>query len=157
MKQFVLLLSFLTLSVAASAQLGTCMPDPAYADSVGVYPLPYYEGENGIPDTACINTEYQTTFTIIVDTITLQGVSAVPDFIQIDSVVGLPEGLTYQCDPADCKYLPPKTNPAALNEEILIKSRLVFPILLLLRTQTYKILNMKIYAFLHVFIWSNLL
>lgn len=107
MKKVLLVCFLAALAAPIFAQTGDCEADPLYADSVGVYPLPYIEGEGGgIPDTACLNTPYQTNFTIIVDTFTIGGLEAIPDFLIVDSVTNLPEGLTYKCNPEDCTYFP---------------------------------------------------
>lgn len=107
-----ILLAFFLVAAATPFFAQDCTPDPFYMDSVGVFPYPFVEGENGepgtggIPDTACINVEYSTTFTIAVGTFTLGGVEATPDYLDISSVDNLPPGLTYQCTPDDCRYYP---------------------------------------------------
>lgn len=105
MKKVILAFFFAACAVPFFAQ--DCMPDPQFADSVGVFPRPYIEEDmtGGIPDTACLNTFYSTSFTIIVDTISVGGIEAQPDYLTIESVEGLPEGLTYACNPEDCEYI----------------------------------------------------
>lgn len=115
MKKVLLACLFIAASAQIFAQTGDCEPDPMFNDSVGVFPLPYVEGEGGgIPDTACLNTPYQTNFTIVVDTFTIGTVEAVPDFLVIDSVLNLPEGLTFKCNPEDCTYLPQEPGCASI-------------------------------------------
>jgi hypothetical protein len=110
MKKVLLALFLVAAATPFFAQ--DCMPDPQYTDSVGVFPLPFVEGENGepdtggIPDTACVNVFYQTNFTIIVDTFVINGVEAIPDYLVIDDVTNLPDGMTYACNPEDCTYYP---------------------------------------------------
>jgi len=104
MKKILLALFLMAAATPFFAQ--DCEPDPQYADSVGVYPLPLVDGENGIPDTACLGIFYQTNFTIIVDTFNINGVEAIPDYLEITDVANLPEGMTYACNPADCTYYP---------------------------------------------------
>jgi len=110
MKKILLALFLVAAATPFFAQ--DCEPDPLYADSVGVYPLPFVAGENGepdtggIPDTACVGVFYQTNFTIIVDTFVINGLEAIPDYLEITEVANLPEGMTYACNPADCTYYP---------------------------------------------------
>lgn len=106
MKRILLALFLAVVTAPMFAQTGDCTPDPMYTDSVGVFPQPFIEGVGGIPDTACLNTEFQTNFTLVVDTFNVGGFEGVPDWIMIDSVTNLPAGLTYKCNPVDCKYLP---------------------------------------------------
>ncbi|MGK0364100.1 MAG: hypothetical protein ACI85O_001154 [Saprospiraceae bacterium] len=118
MKKILLALFLVAAATPFFAQ--DCNPDPLYADSVGVYPLPFVEGENGepdtggIPDTACLNVFYQTNFTIIVDTFNIDGVEAIPDYLDITDVTNLPAGMTYACDPADCRYYPEEPGCASV-------------------------------------------
>lgn len=110
MKKVLLALFLVAAATPFFAQ--DCEPDPQYADSVGVFPLPFVAGENGepdtggIPDSACVNLFYQTNFTIIIDTFVIDGVEAIPDFLVINDVTNLPEGMTFACNPADCTYFP---------------------------------------------------
>jgi len=110
MKKILLALFLVAAATPFFAQ--DCMPDPFYADSVGVFPLPFVEGENGEPgtggitDTATINVFYQTNFTIIIGPFTFAGIEVTPESLTITEISGLPDGMTYACDPADCTYLP---------------------------------------------------
>ena len=118
MKKVLLALFLIAAATPFFAQ--DCMPDPQYADSVGVYPLPFVEGENGepgtggIPDSACVGIFYQTNFTIIVDTFVINGIEAIPDYLEITEVSNLPEGMTYACNPADCTYYPQEPGCASV-------------------------------------------
>ncbi len=109
MKKILLALFLVAAATPFFAQ--DCEPDPQYLDSVGVYPLPFVAGENGepdtggIPDTACVGIFYQTNFTIIVDTFVINGTQAVPEYLVIDDIENLPDGMTFACNPADCTYL----------------------------------------------------
>lgn len=118
MKKILLALFLVAAATPFFAQ--DCMPDPQYADSVGVFPLPFIEGENGepdtggIPDTACLNTFYQTNFTIIIGEFNVGGFPFTPDSLLITDVTGLPEGMTYSCNPADCTYYPDEPGCASV-------------------------------------------
>jgi len=115
-----ILLAFFLVAAATPFFAQECTPDEFYTDSVGVFPLPFVEGENGeesvggIPDTACVDVYYSTTFTIAIGTFTLGGVEATPDYLDITSVDNLPPGLTYQCTPDDCRYFPDELGCASV-------------------------------------------
>lgn len=139
MKQILL---FCILLFAASQtmaqQFGSCTANLSFADSMaGVYPLPYdlaTNPEGGIPDSACLNKQFQFVFNAVVSEQLVLGGSEVP----LDSLVlattgavsGLPAGITYACDPPSCSF--PKnsvgcvviygtaTNMANLGENLMV-------------------------------------
>ena len=88
-----------------------CTPDTAFADKSGnIYPEAFHPRLNpdgGILDTACINHDYSYVFTVVVPD------SFPSDYgnVKLDSIVieknGFlfgPKGLTYKCNPPNCKF-----------------------------------------------------
>ncbi len=104
-----MLLAVLPITFLASQN---CDPDMAYADSTGVFPMPYdaeLSPDGGIDKCAVIGENYEFTLTVPVgDTITVPfggaSISLPLDRIEILSVSGLPIGLNYICEPANCVY-----------------------------------------------------
>lgn len=80
-----------------NAQL--CSPNPAYTNG-GVYP-----DTNTALATGCAGSFYQQDFTVVVppDT-TVAGFTFPISFVVIDSIGGLPPGLTYACNPPSCVF-----------------------------------------------------
>lgn len=106
-----LIVFFLLPAAVAVAQ--TCMPLDSIPGGGPIYPLPYTQDmpENGIPDTACVNKFYATTFSIrIPDTVNFPVIGQA----QIDSVViaqkgavkGLPASFSYGCNQGKCTFYP---------------------------------------------------
>jgi hypothetical protein len=93
-------------------QAQECQPDPAYADSTGVFPLPYDETiypDGGIKDCAYIGQPFNYTFTVGVgDSINVViggfALSLPLDSVVVVSVTGLPVGINYACDKPGCKF-----------------------------------------------------
>ena len=89
-----------------------CTPDPAYQDSTGVFPAPYDADINptgGITECAVIGQDYEFPLTVAVgDSITVPfggaSLTFALDNIIVDDVLGLPEGISYFCEPSACKY-----------------------------------------------------
>jgi hypothetical protein len=106
MKRSLLLLSFITLfSIGASAQC-----TPAVVGNAGIYPdsatnfMPAFQGQ-----------AYNQLITVKVPADTVQGPITVPiDRIELVSIVGLPQGLSYTCVPANCKFPGGQTNCAVI-------------------------------------------
>jgi hypothetical protein len=106
MKRTLLLLSFITIfSFAASAQC-----TPAQVSNAGIYPdsatnfMPAYQGQ-----------AYNQVITVKVPSDTLQSGIPIPiDRIELVSIVGLPQGLSYTCLPANCKFPGGQTNCAVI-------------------------------------------
>ncbi len=111
MKQVFLLFITLTLFTAnMSAQ--ACMPDTTViSDTVLISPLPF-DAENrpeaGITDTACINTPYEFVFSLrMPDTLVVATLPAPVDRVELSTVTGvtgLPEGISFACDPPNCVF-----------------------------------------------------
>lgn len=107
MKRTLLLLSFITIfSFAASAQC-----TPAVVSNAGIYPdsatnfMPAYQGQ-----------AYNQVITVKVPSDTLQfGIPIPIDRIDLVSIVGLPQGLSYTCLPANCKFPGGQTNCAVIS------------------------------------------
>lgn len=111
MKKFFLLSLIFSLSSAVFAQIDTCIIDTEiWQDStIGVYPKPYVADSmsGGIPDTACINTDFQTIMNLrITETAEIFGTTVPVVSIKLESVDGLPDGLSYKCNQPDCLYTP---------------------------------------------------
>lgn len=125
------------------SQVPLCTPDNIYADSAGnVYPRPYHPTKNpngGILDSACINHYYDFTFTVVVpdsfpfnnNKIKLDSIVVVPN-----GVLNSPAGLTYSCNPPNCKYLPksigciliygtPNSSNPIKNYDLKLKTKIV--------------------------------
>ncbi len=101
------LLSILALAFASNLS-AQCVPDPAYADSIGVFPLPYDAAANpdgGIKDCAIIGENFEFVFTVAVsDTFTFGGFPLPLDSVVVNNVLGLPAGLNYACSPGNCHF-----------------------------------------------------
>jgi hypothetical protein len=110
MKKFFLLSSFVLFSLSSFAQINVCEVDETFQDSTaGVYPKPFLEdfGTGGITDTACINTDYKTVLNLVVsEAIEIGGTSISVNALTLDTVIGLPEGLEYECNIPGCSYTP---------------------------------------------------
>lgn len=88
----------------------TCTPDMQYADSTaGVYPKPRDPATNpdgGITECAVIGQYFQFNLTVVIHDSLKIGAFGFPlDSIVISEVTGLPQGLTYGCDPGNCHFL----------------------------------------------------
>lgn len=107
MKRTLLLLSFFTIfSFGAWAQICT----PATVSNAGIYPdsatnfMPAYQGQ-----------AYNQLITVKVPADSLQGGIPIPiDRIELVSIVGLPQGLSYSCVPSNCKFPGGETNCAVI-------------------------------------------
>jgi Secretion system C-terminal sorting domain len=103
---FMLCMSFLT---NVTAQTPICVPDPLFKDSlVGVFPSPKSttNPKGGITKAACIGAPYSFTFTVkLADKVTVGTFSLPVDSVRIDSVNGLPKGLTYGCSAKRCSFV----------------------------------------------------
>jgi len=108
-----LLLATLIFTLAGlTVQAQNCMPDPMLADTTaGVYPLPDSIGSlTSSLNTGCVGTAYEQLFTTVVpDSISapLNGVIVTVQLTSVEvlDITGLPDGVTYACDPPDCKFL----------------------------------------------------
>ena len=102
------LLAFLPIAFLAAQQ---CEPDPFYADSTGVYPLPKSDTnpDGGITECAVIGEPYSFVFTVAVgDSITVDllgsPVTLPLDSVVVNEVAGLPDGINYVCEPSNCSF-----------------------------------------------------
>jgi len=106
MKRTLLLLSFFSiLTLGAFAQC-----TPAVVGNAGIYPdsatnfMPAYQGQ-----------AYNQLITVKVPADTMQSGFPVPiDRIELVSIVGLPQGLSYSCVPSNCKFPGGQTNCAVI-------------------------------------------
>ncbi len=115
MQKTLLILFSLFFTIQLSAQSGTCMPDTTVVDTTGglgvIFPIPYDSTTmlGGIPVTACQNKPFEYVFTANVPAVIELEQVPIPlevNFMEIvqDGVNGLPEGMTYACNPPDCKF-----------------------------------------------------
>lgn len=120
-KLFLLLMMFFGVVASGLAQTDTCMPNPeGIPDTAfGVYPLPYIADirpDGGLTDTACLNRDFEFTFTIKVgDTLTLSGQTAPVNSVSfaadgtaityepLNGAAAL-EGFSYVCNPPNCVF-----------------------------------------------------
>jgi len=93
-------------------QAQVCQPDTAFVNQgAGVYPLPDPIGSTTSSlATGCVNTTYLQHFTAVVPDSLFTEFSGVPiaaklNSVTIDTITGLPDGITYACDPPDCSFL----------------------------------------------------
>ncbi len=108
-KVLLMLLAFVPLTFLASQN---CEPDLAYEDSTGVFPAPFHPilaPDGGISECAVIGENYEFVFTVPVgDSISVPfggaSISLPLDKIEILDVTGLPEGISYLCEPANCVF-----------------------------------------------------
>jgi hypothetical protein len=89
----------LTILVFNTSNAQLCSPNPSYTNG-GVYP----DTATAL-NTGCIGDFYQQDFTVVVPPDTTIGPFTVPiNYVQIDSIGGLPPGLTYACNPPTCVF-----------------------------------------------------
>lgn len=104
-----IVLCFNMLLSGLSAQ--NCIPDTLYRDSTaGVYPGPITptNPNGGIDTFACIGQPFEFVFTVIIpDTFSFNGLLLNLLSAQIEeqgAVSGLPDGISYSCNPPDCIF-----------------------------------------------------
>ncbi|HPG06195.1 MAG: T9SS type A sorting domain-containing protein [Saprospiraceae bacterium] len=107
-----LLATMLLLSFLAPLKAQVCIPDTMALDSGSIIaPRPYIEGDStsGIKKAACQGESYELVFTMFIpDVVVNQGFPLALNYAQLNpttAVKGLPAGLTYTCNPEDCKML----------------------------------------------------
>ncbi len=108
MTRLLLALVFCACAIFSDAQ--TCTPNMQYADSTaGVYPKPFDAATNtgvGITECAVIGQSFSYNLTVVInDSLKLGNTSYPLDSIIISSVLGLPAGITYKCDPTNCHFV----------------------------------------------------
>ena len=114
MKQGLLLLItiiFISLNLQAQ-EMVPCQPDTTLlSDTVLIWPLPFepeVNPEGGITDTACLNTAYETIFSLrMPDSLVILSVEAAVsrvEFSTTGAITGLPEGISYACNPPNCVF-----------------------------------------------------
>ncbi len=116
MKKGLLLLFSLCMIVSMQAQ--NCLVDESLPDTfLGVSPLPPLDETTYVPDNfVCIGIPYEYTFTAQVPTeLEALGTTIELYSVEITAVNGLPEGLNYVCEPADCIF--PGGQPGCLKVE----------------------------------------
>lgn len=106
------LLSFFTLT-QINAQWAGCEPDLIYADSsFGVFPPPLSANnpDGGIPETACLNSDYYFVWTLkIPETVETDILTVTVDSIVVETegaVLNLPNGMNYEMNPESGVFTP---------------------------------------------------
>ena len=101
-----------TLGILFLSQLvfsQSCIPDTTQIPSTSfIYPTPYQDTVpgSGIPNKACIGTEYSQVFQVKIPTsVIFLGFTVHVEKITLNSIDGLPNGLTYDCNPSGCVML----------------------------------------------------
>lgn len=114
MQQFLLAMFFMAVAMFSTVGNITaqCTPPDSLAGGAIIDPLPFTEEnpENGLRDTACVDTEFETFIYIAVpDTVDLGALGQLP----IDSamiiepgITGVPAGFSYECGTPDCVFYP---------------------------------------------------
>lgn len=103
---------FLFVFVAMQSHAQNCEPNPMYADTtVGVYPLPDpVNSPTSSLNSGCVDVGYQQLFTAVVPDsifyVEFNGnfVDLALFSVLVDSIVGLPPGITYACEPPNCLF-----------------------------------------------------
>lgn len=93
-----------------------CNPDPDFvSQGVGVYPFPFNQAAIdtgntdyvGIQDTAVVGQDYNFVFTAVVpDSLTFGASQVALEWVIVDSIQNLPEGLSFECDVVGCQFEP---------------------------------------------------
>lgn len=112
MKKLLLAIFTLVFAVSFNVQAQNCTPDPMLADSTaGVYPLPDPIGSpTSSLNSGCVGVDYMQLFTAVVpDTLNTvfngNEVQAELISVTVTGIIGLPDGISYACEPADCAFL----------------------------------------------------
>ena len=111
-KIYFLFVIMFILSFAGFSQAPLCQPDTTYANEpANIYPAAYHERLNpdgGVLDSACINKDYKFIFTVVVpDSFETSFGNLKLDSIVIskNGVLFAPKGITYSCNPPNCKFI----------------------------------------------------
>lgn len=112
MKKLLLAIFTLVLAVSFNVQAQNCVPDPMLADSTaGVYPLPDPIGSpTSSLNAGCVGVGYTQLFTAVVpDTIETEFNGSLVEgeliSVTVTGITGLPDGITYACEPENCAFL----------------------------------------------------
>jgi len=107
-----LIAAMLLLTSLVPLRAQVCTPGTMALDSGSIIaPRPYIEGDStsGIKKAACKGESYELTFTMFIpDVVVNQGFPLALSYAQLNpttAVKGLPAGLSYMCNPEDCKML----------------------------------------------------
>lgn len=110
--KFILFLFFLSLVIMADAQTLECTPDTTILKTINViHPSPYRDTVpgSGIQQKACIGEPFALPFTILVPNVFVFGGVSLPlisaTLPTVGAVSGLPDGLSYTCNPPNCVML----------------------------------------------------
>ena len=131
--KLLLCLLYLLFANILSAQI--CISDTTLIPSTSfIYPVPYQDtiSGSGITNKACIGAEYNQVFQVkIPSTAVFLGFTVHVEKVQLNSIVGLPAGLTYDCNPTGCE-MPKNTTGCMLIHGTPLASNAVqkYPIML---------------------------
>ena len=111
MKANLLIIAALLLTLTG-LRAQVCTPDTMALDSGSfIAPRPYIEGDStsGIQKTACVGEYYELAFTMYIpDVVVTMGIPIGLSYAQINptsAAKGLPAGLSYKCNPEDCRMI----------------------------------------------------
>jgi hypothetical protein len=86
-----------------------CIPDPSQIPPNSfIFPTPYQDtaAGSGIQNKACINTPYNQVFQVVIpEEVIFSGFTVHVEKITLNSIEGLPAGLSYECNPTGCTML----------------------------------------------------
>jgi len=112
MNKLLLAIFTLVFAVSLNVQAQNCEPDPDLAGAAaGVYPLPDSLGSpTSSLSPGCVNVEYEQLFTAVVPDSIMTVFNGVPVnaeliSVTVDTIVDLPAGVSYACEPPDCAFL----------------------------------------------------
>jgi len=106
MKKLLLFALMFTL-IGGTMQAQECVPDPDIDPTmVGVFPLPdTVDSPTSSLAPACVGSPYEMVFTAVVPASITNPIPLDLTSVRLDSIVGLPDGLSYDCEPGDCIFL----------------------------------------------------
>jgi len=106
MKKLLLFTLMFTL-IGGTMQAQECVPDSSIDSTmVGVFPLPdTVDSPTSVLNSGCVDREYEMIFTAVVPASITDPIALDLTSVRLDSITGLPDGLSYSCEPNDCIFL----------------------------------------------------
>ncbi len=100
-----ILLSVFTLSILGiSSSFAQCTPDTTITDIISYPATAIVSGDTVFLPEIVDYTYSETIYMAVPDSLEASGISGTVTFLQLDSIVGLPDGLTLECDNNDCNW-----------------------------------------------------